>query len=457
MRMASDPFSNVPGPRQLLAGAAVVASLTISFSSRGSADDSSAPTSAEPAAAISPDAPAAGPVASNSSETRLARVTGWIREEVPACPPEVMVPAAQRFLEELQDRHPEQMDRLLATDLPLRDYESALFRHLSAQLAKGSTASLREELARRRLEAVLAHEGDLSAATTQNAVGLMEKIRGLSQVQYRRLIEGRLEDDELALLLKRARHTDAGPSAPAAAKPELLTAAAIVSEFSRRNQAGTAVQRLRAYTVEGRLKTASGEEQHLLLFKMRPDSFRLVVLEGGVTRFILAGYGQHFWQQAPGQWPQIVAPEKIGERRHLAEFVDPLFGEENCRYERLDNGGSAGQRFYRIAVQRLDGSGYVAQIDPETFRETGREDADGSGARYSDFRVVAGVTIAFREEATDKEGRKGVLELTRFTPNPGLIQNFFEPEAQDDQSYFAFEQVLAGSPLPAGSSNSPTK
>jgi hypothetical protein len=432
-------------------------SFATAFSPYGWAVDSGAPARAEPSAAIPLDAPAAGPVASNSSETRLARVTGWIREEVPACPPEVMVSAAQRFLEELQDRHPEQMDRLLATDLPLRDYESALFRHLSAQLAKGSTTSLREELARRRLAAVLAHEGDLSAATSQNAAVLMEKIKGMSQVQYRRLLEGRIEDDDLALLLKRVRRSDATSPASTAARPEVLTAASIVAEFSRHNQVGAAAQRLRAYTVEGRLKTASGEEQHLLLFRLRPDSFRLVVIVGGVTRFIMAGDGQHFWQEVPGQRPQIVAPEKMGERRHLGEFMDPLFGEESCTYERLADGVSAGQRFYRIAVRRSDGSGYVAQIDPETFRETGREDADGSGARYSDFRVVAGVTIAFREEATDKEGRKGVLELTRFTPNPGLIQNFFEPEAQDDQSYFAFEQVLAGSPLPAGSSNSPTK
>ena len=443
--------------RRRLAGTMLAMSFAVAFPTSGRAAGGGAPAAAEPSVAISLEAPAEGVVAPNSSETQLARVTAWIREKVPECPPDVMVSAAQRFLEELQERHPEQLDRLLAGNSPLRDCESDLFRHLCAQLTKNPSASLREDLARRRLEVVLAQEGDPSAANTQNAARLMEKIKDTSQVQYRRLLEGRIEDDDLALLLKRVRRSGAASPAPAAAKPEVLTAAAIVSEFSRHNQVGADLQRLRAYTVEGRLKTASGEEQHLLLFKMRPDSFRLVVLADGVARFILAGDGQRFWQQTPGQPPEIVSAEKIGERRHLGEFVDPLFGEESCAYERLDDGASAAQKFYRIAVRRSDGSGYVAQIDQETFREIGREDAGGANIRYSDFRSLAGVTIAFREEATDKDGRKGILELTRVTPNPGLIQDFFEPTVEGEQSYFAFERLLARQPMAAGNPGSPTK
>jgi hypothetical protein len=147
----------------------------------------------------------------------------------------------------------------------------------------------------------------------------------------------------------------------------------------------------------------------------------------------------------------------MGTRRYLGEFFDPLFVEEGVSYERLADGTSGGQKFYRLSVRRSDGSSYVAQIDMETFRETGREEADGGNTRYSDFRQVAGVTIAFREEATDKEGRKGVLELVRVMPNPGLIQDLFEPEAQGEQTYFAIEQLLPRLPLAAGNSKPSSK
>ena len=171
----------------------------------------------------------------------------------------------------------------------------------------------------------------------------------------------------------------------------------------------------------------------------------------------MAGDGKRFWQQVPGQPPQIVTQEKMGTRRYLGEFFDPLFAGEGVDYERLADGASGGQKYYRLAVRRSDGSSFVAQIDMETFRETGREDNDGGNTRYSDFRQVAGLTMAFREEATDKEGRKGVFELIRMTPNPGLIQDFFDPAAQGERTYFAVEQLLPRLPLAAGNAKSPSK
>jgi len=413
------------------------------------ATDSAGPPIDQPAVTLSLETPAA-PVAAKPSEARQVRVTEWIRQLVPACPPDAMVAAAQHFLEELQERHPDQLDRLLAADFPVRDIEPSLLRHVAAQLTGPAWGPLREELARRRLETWLVQEGAATAAITPEGTALLAKIKSSSQVQYRRLLEGRMEDDDLALVLKRVRGGEAARAAPAPGQTKTLTAAAIVSEFTRHNQAGSALQRLRAYTVEGRLKTTSGEEQHLLLFKMRPDRFRLAVLVGGTTRLIIAGDGQSYWQQAPGQPAQIIAPDKIGERRYLGEFMDPLFGGEGFSYERLADDSSGGRKFYRIAVRRTDGSGYIAHIDAETFQETGREQSDGGTTRYSDFRQVAGITMAFREEATDKEGRKGVLELTRVTPNPGLIQDLFEPAASSDQSYFAVEQLLARTAPAAG-------
>lgn len=384
-------------------------------------------------------------------------MTGWIRERAPDCPPDLVVSVAQRFLEELQERHPEQLDHLLVEDFQVREVESALFRQIGSQLVGASWAPQREELARRRVEAMLVQEGSAAAAAAADATSLMAKIKATSQVQSRRLLEGRMDEDDLARLLKKTRGNDTARAATTPEQAKVLTAAAIVSEFTRHNQVGSALQRLRAYTVEGRLKTAAGEEQRLLLFKMRPDRFRLAVLIDGTTRFIVAGDGQRFWQQAPGQPPQVVPTEKIGTRRYLGEFFDPLFSEEGVSFERLADGTSGGQKFYRLAVRRSDGSSYVAQIDMETFQENGREEADGGNTRYSDFRQVAGLTIAFREEATDKEGRKGVLELIRVTPNPGLIQDLFEPEAQGEQTYFAIEQLLPRLPLAAGNSKSPSK
>lgn len=426
-------------------GVSILLILTVFSASAASADTAApAPGKSIPKAALS----ATEPAAPKFSDAQLARVSGWLQEMAPPAPPAAIAAAAQHFLEDLQWQHPDKLDRLLAGDFPRQDFASTLLRNLAAQLSGAPQAALREALARQRVQTLLALQNGAVHPTVQDAAALIEKLKGISQVYYRRLLEGRIEDEDLVPLLKDARQAGTAASQAATVAPKVLTAADILSEFSRRNQTGSALERLRAYSIDGQLKPASGEAQHIVLFKLRPDRFRLHVLTGETMRYLLANDGAHFWQQTPRGKPQNVSPESMGARRYLREFVNPLFGQEkDYTFERLEDGSLDGRKIYRIAVRRADGSQYVSCIDPDNFHEIGGEYQDGARARYSDFRTVAGFTMAFREETVDREGHKGVFELTKFTENPGLVQEFFdEPIEGRDLSYFAFEQLSAGAP-----------
>jgi hypothetical protein len=418
--------------------------LTVFFGVTGLAADKPAPPAAGRVPVFNLSAAPTKAAPSRFSDGELAYVQSWIRQKAPECPVEAAGQVAEKFLEELQQRSPENLAQLLSPGFPSAAFESTLLRHVGAKLGGASQAAQRDEIARRRVLALLAQDDRGTTATPAEAAGLLEKIRDASPAQHRRLLEGRLEDDEFRLLLKKTRQAGMAQKEPAPDKPKVLAAADIVSEFSRHNQAGSAVQRLQAYAAEGRLTTPAGEQQELFLFRMRPDRFRLVMRSGGITRYILASDGGSFWQQSPGRPPQEIPPQSMGPRLYLAEFIDPLLAAEGYRFERLPDGASGNKKFHRLSVHRTDGSNYVACIDTETFREIARENEDGSGARYSDFRDVAGVTFAFREEVSDKEGRKGVLVLTRVTANPGLIQALFVPDAKQAPDYFEIEQALAG-------------
>ncbi len=391
---------------------------------------------------------------SKFSDAQLAFVQSWIKQKAPECPSAISAAVAELFLEELQQRRPEGLHQLLTADFPAGKFESMLLRQVAVKLTGASQGPLREEVARRRVGAMLTAGGKETRAALAEAAGLINKIKDTSPAQHRRLMEGKMDDDDLEILLKKTNQVAAGPKEAGPAKPKVLTAADIVSEFARRNQVGSALQRLQAYSVEGRLKNASGEEQDLLLFKMRPDRFRLVVRSAGLTRYLMAGDGAQFWQQAAGQAPQVVPADKMGSRLYLAEFVDPLFVGEGYAYERREDGERDGRRFHRIAVRRPDASSYVACIDTESYRELARENEDHSVARYSDFREVGGVTYAFREEVTDQKGNMGVFVVTRIAPNPGLIQDLFELPAKQNAGYFQIEQLLAPpADRPTGQSN----
>jgi hypothetical protein len=377
------------------------------------------------------------------NEIQRNYVLTWIRSTAPECPVEAAPAVVEKFLEELQSRHPEALERMQGTDFPAHAYESMLLRQVALQLGGSRQAEQREAVARRRVQALLAIAGGGVPGVASDSPAMLAKIKNLSEVSYRRLVEGRVDDDDLLVLFKQAgtAGVERKEVAGASAKPKELTAAEIVSEFARRNQAGAALTKLRAYCVEAQLKPVGGAEQHLLLFKMRPDRFRMQVQVEGLSRYILAFDGQRYWQQVPGRPAEEIPPGQIDSRRNLREFVDPLFEAEGAEFGRLADGAVAGRNCYRLAVKTAGGQKYVACIDRENFHELGRENEDGARVTYTDFREVAGLTLSFREEAVDHEGHAGVLEVARITPNPGLIPAFFEAPAQLELDFFGVERL----------------
>lgn len=419
--------------------------LSLLLLGRGWADDKATAARKDPEFSLPPVGGQAK--SSRFSDDQLAYVQSWIKQLAPESPVEDSEVVAERFLDELRQRRPEQLDQLLTADFPSQTFESMLLRQVGGKLAGPTQGPLRELLARRRVAALLAAESSESDATAPAIDKLIAKMQETSPAQYRRLVEGRLEDDDLHYLLKKAGQAETAPKEAVIVpvKPKVLTAVDIVSEFSRRNQAGAALHRLQAYTVEGRLTTADGTEQDITLFKMRPDRFRLVVRSGGLTRYLLAGDGRQFWQQAPGKAAQVIPSSAIGVQRHLAEFIDPMFVGGGYGYERLEDGEEGGKIFHRVAVKRPDGSGYVARVDAESFREIARENEDKSVVRYSDFREVAGVTLAFHEEVSDEAGRQARFKISRISPNPGLIRDFFTLPADGEAGFFQLEQFSSPS------------
>lgn len=386
------------------------------------------------------------PVAPQFAPAQMDFVQSWIRQAAPECPVDARAAVAQEFLEKLQLSEPAKLDRLLSSDFPARQFDSLLLRCAGAKLTGTAQAPLREKIAARRIAILLAQEHRGAAETPAQVA----KIKAASDFQYHRLLEGRIDDDELLLLLKKPGQTEAKPVTTAPVVQKTLNAGEIVSEFARHNQVGTALLRLKAYAVEGRLTTGPGQVQQLLLFKMRPDRFRLVMQSGGLTRYLLGADHDRFWQQSAGQPYQVADGKNMGARRYLAEFTDPLFAREGYTFELLPEGGAGDRKYYRIGVHRSDGSGYVAWIDRGTYRLIGREEDNQAVARYTDFREVAGVTFAFREEVTDRAGRKVVLEISRITPNPGLMRDFFHPETEAGLDYFQLEKAAARAPTAAG-------
>ena len=386
------------------------------------------------------------------SDAQVAYVLAWIREQAPDCPAEAAAAAAEKFLGNLQLQNPAMLDRLPGPEFPARVFTSDLLRAVGTQLAGPQLAAAREAAARRRVAALLQAQNERSPVPPRTADEALARIKGMPPMNYRRLLEGRTEDDELLRLCQPPREAGAKP-AVAAIKPKVLTAEEIVAEFSRRNQAGVATAaRLRAYAVEARVTTVKGEAQEVLLYRLRPGRFRMVVRSGGVSQLVTGFDGEHYWRKLPGQAARVVSAAEFGELRRLGEFLDPLFEGEGCSFQRLEDGSTDGRKFFRIAVKRADGTGYADQVDQATYHLVGQENPDGSLTRYSEIRDFAGLMMARREETTYPDGRKGAVEITRMTANPGLVAAFFTPPAEGELDFFSLERLLAAAPAATGGS-----
>jgi hypothetical protein len=386
------------------------------------------------------------------TEAQLAVARALVRQEAPDCPTEVVDAVSGQFLDDLQTNHPSAFDQLLAPDFPAKQFETSLIRDVGSHLSGPQWDALKEQLATHRIQAIIASGEGPSGVPASEAPGIMARIKATPDPLYfQRLVNGKIEDDDLVVLIKKNLSEGEQPKKPEAVQAKVLTAEDIVAEFGRRNQEGDSVASLRAFVIDGTLETGDSGPVEVILFKLRPDYFRMVVLKDGLTQSIVAGHAGKYWRQKPGTPPEPVRPEAAADLQRLGEFLDPLFAEEGYTFERLPDSTDGPVHLYRVAVRRIDGSRYVARIDPSTFHEVGRETGAGADSTRSDFRQVAGITLAFREDSTNAHGVKSVFRINRFTPNPGLVGVLFDPPPAEDQGYFDIERLLARSvSVPAG-------
>ncbi len=395
---------------------------------------------------LTPLPPVGSEAATTDRGAPVAAALAWLTENAPDYPPAIAPEAAARFVELVGERQPAEVIHLGSPALPVTRFESLLWQTAAARLSGPAYAAQREALASRRVRALLREAQGGEAANRADPV--IARLKAESSASYRRLVDGKMEDEDLLRFAsapdERARRAEAKPVSTA---PKILSAAEIVSEFARRNQAGAATAKWRAYEVEATMQTPGGGEQVLQLFKLRPNRFRVHLRATGKDAQVVAFDGTRYWRQA-GPRVDTVSAEALGSLRYLAEFLDPLFDTDGHAFERREDTVYDGRPCFRLRVQRADGSYYDTLIDTENYHQLAREDSNGGRTRYADFRTVAGVTIAHREELTTRDGTVVTLSTSRLVPNPGLIAAFFETPAAQQLDLNPLEQVLAQSTSP---------
>ncbi|WP_404420299.1 hypothetical protein [Nibricoccus sp. IMCC34717] len=375
------------------------------------------------------------------ADTLTRRSGERLQQLVPEAPAPVRLTAAARFADDLVRQQPSLSDEREAQGFSFAGLDSRLFQAVARELKGAESESLRDELALRRLEAALALL-DGKPGVRAEADRVLQAFRTTSSVYAKRLREGRMDDDDLLAMVRKVR------SGPADAKRVVERSRAdpasdIITEFSKRNQNGAAVARLRGYIVECELKTATGSSQQLVIARLRPDYFRLHAYDDGRLNLILAGTREALQRWPRGGRVSSAKQEDPETASFLSNFIEPLFDSERLTL-RSEGEGKIGERpAFKLSVDDPLNGRNTVWIDKENYRLLQRDLADGSKMKYSEFRDEAGISWPHRIETLDGKGRSSVLTIKRVTANPGLVSELFQLTETPAFDVFALDGLLA--------------
>lgn len=178
-----------------------------------------------------------------------------------------------------------------------------------------------------------------------------------------------------------------------------------------------------------------------------PDHWRDEMHIGGMDMTTVSSKDQS-WTTSPSGQP-IEAPDAYQSARRLdaIEYGRALLGENGATASLVGEREAGGVTWAVIAVRFGDDDTYQALIDSRTGALGGftiREHGQVREQRFSDWRMVDGVRMAFRRtERSDGEGTV-VSDVRDVAINPRLSSALFAPPAAVRRSNFAAGAVSTG-------------
>jgi hypothetical protein len=208
-------------------------------------------------------------------------------------------------------------------------------------------------------------------------------------------------------------------------------------------QAMGGIDKLRAVhaiRLKGTLEAAPGVLLPLVIEEARPNKVRLEARSGDIV-FVRLFDGVKGWSSDPstGGVPRPLTAQEL--KAAMRSTFDGDLVDLPSRGARLDSLGRQlvqGREAYGLKVVEKDGSASLHWIDAKSFLEvqSEREMDTAQGRRtqmmrFSDFRIVEGMPMAFRVESGQKFSSKvEIIQISQVQLNPVIPDADFETPAR---------------------------
>jgi hypothetical protein len=224
-------------------------------------------------------------------------------------------------------------------------------------------------------------------------------------------------------------------SAPVAAQ----SADAILSRHLQAIGGLEKLQAVHAIRLKGTLEAAPGMVFPLVIEEVRPNKSRTEATDGDL-RFLRLFNGTKGWLSDPSTGGALRPFTAQEQKAAMAETFDSgLVGiaARGARMESIGRQMIQGREAYGLKVAEKDGTTCLHWVDAQSFLEIQREWDTESPlgrrtqlVRFSDFRLVDGMAMAFRVESGQKFTSKvQIIQIRQVQMNPAIPDSDFEPPA----------------------------
>lgn len=212
--------------------------------------------------------------------------------------------------------------------------------------------------------------------------------------------------------------------------------------LSRHMQAMGGLEKLRAVhsiRIKGTMEAAPGIVLPLLIEEVRPNKSRLEARDADII-FLRLFNGTKGWLSDPstgGALRPFTASElkEATQETFDGDLVEPA--ARGARVESIGRQMIQGREAYGLKILEKDGTTSLHWVDAQSFLEIQRErDTDSPRGRrtemtrFSDFRLVEGVPMAFRVESGQKFTSKvQIIQVSQVQLNPVIPDSDFEAPA----------------------------
>jgi hypothetical protein len=357
------------------------------------------------------------------------RLDSEFKARIPGASRETIERAEKAFLDHLSTTSSMAADQLASGKIDADDLSSRIdvFMGDHPELAGSKPAAA--EGGRAQVMDALKQYADL-AKTDAERQALADRfvvwIGGLSSTARDTLLAGRMSSEELQSRVEVFAADIRTERTTAAVDPAVAAVPAIAEAFEKANL-GPVPERADSICCRGTVSEGSVTRE-FVMFKRRPGSIRINIVEHGLVVGVLAFDGTTAWRQVPGRSPTVIHGAEVDNLVGSGRFDDPLVGyRERGARARLES--APGESPIRLSIREAGGSEVVEVIDPKTYHEISQSRHDAAGkveeTRFRDYKTVGPFSYAAVEERWVDGALRSTTNLSNVTLDSGVLARVF--------------------------------